>query len=68
MIIEWAFEDLGLEKIWAEIRPENIAIKKVVGKLGFRPEGILRKERYIKGKREDVLRIGLLRQEFKKAH
>jgi RimJ/RimL family protein N-acetyltransferase len=29
MIIEWVFDALGLEKIWAEIRPENIAIRKL---------------------------------------
>jgi RimJ/RimL family protein N-acetyltransferase len=66
IMFEWAFDKLGIEKIWADINPENIAILKVVERLGFKSEGLLRKDRIIGGRRVDVLRIGLLREEFKK--
>ena len=65
LLLKWAFDELGLYKIWATIHTDNPAIIKIVEKLGFKIEGTLRKEKYIAGKRIDVLRIGLLRDEFK---
>ncbi len=68
LLIDWGFRNLGLHKIWADIRAENAAIIKVTEKLGFKVEGTLREERYIGGKRVDVVRIGLLRDEFYRSH
>lgn len=68
LLIDWAFKELGLHKIWADIRAENAAIIKVVERLGFKVEGTLREEKYIDGRRVDAIRIGLLRDEFYKAH
>ena len=68
VLIAWAFEHLNLEKIWATIRTNNPAIYKVVQKLGFRIEGTLRKELRLEGTRQDVHRIGLLRDEFTPTH
>ena len=64
IMFQWGFDKLDLEKIWADINPENTAIIKVCERLGFRQEGLLRKDRVVGGKRVDVLRIGLLREEF----
>jgi RimJ/RimL family protein N-acetyltransferase len=66
IMFQWGFDKLDLEKIWADINPENTAIIKVCERLGFKTEGLLRKDRVVNGKRIDVLRIGLLRNEFKK--
>jgi len=68
LLADWAFRDLGLHKIWAYIRPENTAIIKVVEKIGFKVEGMLREEKCVAGKRVDVARIGLLRREFYAVH
>jgi ribosomal-protein-alanine N-acetyltransferase len=68
LLIDWGFKNLGLHKIWADIRAENVAIIKVIEKLGFKVEGTLREEKYIKCKRIDVVRIGLLRDEFYARH
>ena len=68
LLIQWAFEELGLNKIWAVIYTDNAAIIKIVEKLGFKIEGTLREEKYIDGKRIDLFRIGLLRNEFTPAH
>jgi [ribosomal protein S5]-alanine N-acetyltransferase len=65
-LFELAFEKIGIEKIWADINLANIAILKVIERLGFKSEGLLRKDRIIGGRRVDVLRIDLLREEFKK--
>lgn len=68
LLADWGFKNLGLHKIWACIRPENAAIIKVIERIGFKVEGTLREEKYIDGKRADILRIGLLRREFYAAH
>ena len=68
VLIQWAFEHLGLEKIWASIRTNNPAIYKVVQKLGFQIEGTLRQEMVLEGSRQDLYRIGVLRKEFTPTH
>jgi RimJ/RimL family protein N-acetyltransferase len=68
LLIDWGFRELGLHKIWADIRGENTAIIRVIEKLGFKVEGTLREEKYIGGKRIDAIRIGLLRDEFYEAN
>jgi len=68
LLFDWGFKNLNLHKIWADIRKENIAIIKVIEKLGFKVEGTLREERLIEGKRMDVVRIGVLRDEFYQLH
>ena len=65
LLIQWAFDSLGLNKIWAAINMENSAILKVTEKLGFEIEGTLRQEKYHQGKHLDVFRIAVLRSEFK---
>ncbi|MGD0552235.1 MAG: GNAT family protein [Sedimentisphaerales bacterium] len=65
LLIDWAFNSLGLEKIWAEARPENIASVITMKKLGFQVEGTLRCEKFVDGKRIDILRLGLLKNDFK---
>jgi RimJ/RimL family protein N-acetyltransferase len=68
VLIQWAFERLGVQKIWATIRTNNPAIYKIVQKLGFQIEGTLRKEMLLDGQRQDLFRIGLLKEEFSPTH
>jgi RimJ/RimL family protein N-acetyltransferase len=65
LLIGWAFNFLKLEKIWADVYPNNIASIVTMKKLGFQIEGTLRREKKIRGLRIDVIRVGLLREEFK---
>jgi len=68
LLIDWAFNSLGLEKIWAETRPDNIASIITMKKIGFEVEGTLRNEKIVNGQRVTVLRLGLLREDFKPSH
>jgi len=68
VLIQWAFEKLGLYKIRADIRTNNPAIFRVVEKLGFKIEGTLRQEKVVDGQKIDLCRIGLLRDEFTPTH
>jgi len=65
LLIQWAFDELNLHKIWAVVYTNNAAVLKLVKKLGFEIEGTLRQEKCIAGKRIDMFRIGLLRDEFR---
>ncbi len=64
-LIKWAFECLGLDKLWATVRDVNVASIITMKKLGFEIEGTLRKEKKVADKRVDVIRVGLLKGEFK---
>jgi RimJ/RimL family protein N-acetyltransferase len=65
LLIHRAFNSLGLEKIWAQARLDNIASIITMKKIGFQVEGTLRNEKIINGQRETILHLGLLRDDFK---
>ncbi|MHC5062113.1 MAG: GNAT family N-acetyltransferase [Planctomycetota bacterium] len=65
LLLQWAFNEQNLHKIWAVVYTNNTAVLKLVKKLGFEIEGTLREEKHIGGKRIDLLRIGVLRNEFR---
>ena len=64
LIIGWAFQTLKLEKIYADSFASNIASIITMKKIGFKIEGTLRKERLQQGRRVDIIRLGLLKEEF----
>ena len=49
MAVDHCFFTIGLHRIEANIRPENHASRRVVEKLGFREEGIRRRQLHIDG-------------------
>lgn len=63
-VIRYAFEELRLHRIEANIMPRNAASLKVVRKLGFESEGLARKYLRINGKWEDHLHMVLLNEEM----
>lgn len=58
-----AFDELGLHKVWARTVGENDASKRVLEKLGFQREGVLREHWYGFERYVDEYRYGLLRSE-----
>lgn len=63
-IITWIFEVMDLQRIEANIRPDNAASLRVVAKLGFRVEGLSPEYLEINGERKDHLRMTLLRSKW----
>lgn len=61
LVIEWAFDGLGLERIELLCDPENIPSQRVAEALGFRREGHLRGHLKLPQGRRDSLLYGLLR-------
>jgi [ribosomal protein S5]-alanine N-acetyltransferase len=49
MALDHCFFAVGLHRVEATIRPENVASRRVVEKLGFREEGIRRRSLHIDG-------------------
>ncbi|PSK56334.1 hypothetical protein B0E53_07042 [Micromonospora sp. MH33] len=60
LVAGWAF-DVGLARLWAGTRPENVASQRVLTKTGFQREGLLRgRLPGPDGTRADSLIFGLL--------
>lgn len=64
LMLELAFENLKLERVTAEVNAANTRSLRVLEKLGFKLEGVLRQHETYRGVRDDVHLFGMLRQEF----
>ena len=58
-IVPFAFEKMGLMTLEAFVEPENIASRKLLGKIGFHDEGVLEEFAFYKGKQHRFSRFFL---------
>lgn len=66
LMLDYAFEEMGFEKVEFRIDERNIASRKAVEKLGCTLEGILRKNVYLlDGFKRNTCCYGLLKEEWK---
>ena len=65
LILEYGFNNYGLERITANTSETNISAQKSLEKLGFRLEGKERKAIYIGGKKYDRYNYGILVDEYR---
>lgn len=63
-LINYGFLKLELNKIWLCVDFDNVAARKLYEKLGFKLEGILKKDIYFKGKMIDRCMYGLTKDEW----
>ncbi|WP_438434766.1 GNAT family N-acetyltransferase [Gorillibacterium sp. sgz500922] len=63
-LMRFAFEELGLHRLYATCRPENAASARVLEKLGLQREGHLREHRFAKGRYHDSLLYSMLDREW----
>jgi ribosomal-protein-alanine N-acetyltransferase len=62
-VVRFGFEDLGLHRIQATVLPENIYSLRILKKIGFIEEGLLRK--YNHGKEfKDTLMLSILKEDY----
>lgn len=59
LVTDHCFGPVGLHRLEANIRPENAASRRVVDKLGFRPEGVHLRYLFIDGAWRDHLSFAL---------
>ena len=67
-LIAYAFDDLGLEKLCAEVIATNEPGVRVHERHGFRVDGVLRRHVVKAGERVDVVTLSLLRDEWAASH
>lgn len=64
VVLQFAFEELGLHRIQISIIPRNTASRRVVEKLGMRDEGLAERYLEINGVWEDHLRFAMTTEEW----
>lgn len=68
VIIQFGFHRLALNRIQALVMLENRASVKLLHKLGFQEEGILREYKFFKGKFQDLRCFSLLKRDYEEIH
>jgi RimJ/RimL family protein N-acetyltransferase len=63
-LLDFAFHELGLRRIEADVDPNNARSIATLERLGFRREGYLRERWFVGGEVQDALFYGLLRREW----
>ena len=63
-VLGFAFGDLGLNRIEADVDPRNERSLKLLDRLGFRREGHLRERYFMNGERQDAILMAMLHSEW----
>jgi RimJ/RimL family protein N-acetyltransferase len=63
-LIEYAFDDLELHRLGADVDPRNEPSIRLLERLGFQREGLLRERYHLAGEIQDSLIMGLLRRDW----
>ncbi len=66
LLLEFAFFELNLNRIWCRVISGNEPSIKLFLKVGFLPEGVLRRHVFRKGAYRDMQIFGLLRSDYQK--
>ncbi|WP_169542203.1 GNAT family N-acetyltransferase [Solirubrobacter soli] len=62
LLVEWAFDELGLERIEITTTPDNGAARALATSLGFSEEGVMIARNLERGRRVDVMILARLRK------
>ena len=65
--INFAFQELGLNRIEADVDPRNERSLKLLERLGFHREGHLRERYYMNGERQDAVMMAVLQADWRAA-
>ena len=64
LMLEHAFDELQLQKLYCEVLAFNTPVIKLHQKFGFSVEGILRKQHKVNDDFVDIYRLGILAPEW----
>ncbi len=64
IMINKVFKEMGIEKIEATVFEDNLASANLLEKCGFKLEGIIRKELFVKDQFVDVKHYGIIKEEI----
>ncbi|MGG4398079.1 GNAT family protein [Paenibacillus thiaminolyticus] len=62
-VLAFGFRDIGVNRVEAKIDPENIASERLLLRLGFQKEGVMRQQEFEKGRYVDIAMYSLLKNE-----
>ena len=65
-VLQYAFTELNLHRIEADVDPRNEASVRTLERLGFQREGYLRERWHVNGEIQDALFYGLLKPDWQK--
>lgn len=63
LLLTFAFNQMNLHRVYLKVRADNPAAIRCYEKCGFQREGVLRAHAYADGKYQDVVLMGILREE-----
>jgi RimJ/RimL family protein N-acetyltransferase len=66
MLFDYGFNEMNMHKIWAEVYNFNSAINVYTHGLGMKVDGVLRDNKFTKGKYHDSTMISILEDEWRK--
>jgi RimJ/RimL family protein N-acetyltransferase len=64
LAVSWAFETLGVARVEMTTLPDNPGALALAASLGFTREGVMRQRNFERGRRVDVVMLGVLRDEW----
>ena len=64
LLINYGFNNYNIEKIWLCVDDENIPAKRLYEKIGFKLEGVLKKDIFFKGKMIDRCMYGICKDDW----
>jgi RimJ/RimL family protein N-acetyltransferase len=67
LLLDWAFGPLDLHRVEADVDPRNAASLRLLHRLGFASEGLLRERYFVAGEITDTRMLGLLAREWRAA-
>lgn len=67
MLTDYAFDRLNAHKVWLGVNAENLIAYKCYLTAGYRVEGTLREDLFVRGKFVDAIRMAVLEDEWRNA-
>jgi len=65
LLLGFAFDQLGLHRVWLRVFAENKRAIKAYKKAGFVQEGVTRDDEFFDGEFHDTIVMSVLEQEFR---
>jgi ribosomal-protein-alanine N-acetyltransferase len=66
VLVDFLFLSKNIVRIQAKTNPRNVASQRVLEKAGFKREGLIRKDVFIRGQWQDSVLYSIFREEWKK--
>lgn len=65
VLMRMAFDRMNLHRLWLHVFDYNVRAIKSYEKCGFKREGVLREDRFARGKYHDTIVMGILESEYR---